>query len=193
MQAEATIAEFPDSAAREAAEEFRAVKAAAHGDRFAFEGLYRHHVGRIHGLCLRLTGHRETAEDCVQETFVSAWRGLARFEARSAFSTWLHRIAVNTVASRRRGLAQALETSVDGEAGEFDRHASEDMPPIDLEASIAALPEATRHVLVLVGLYGFSHQEAADALGIAVGTSKAQFHRARHMLAARLGLALEST
>jgi RNA polymerase sigma-70 factor (ECF subfamily) len=192
MQAEATIAEFPDSAAREAAEEFRAVSAAARGDRFAFEGLYRNHVGRIHGLCLRLTGHRETAEDCVQETFVSAWRGLARFEARSAFSTWLHRIAVNTVASRRRGLAQALETTVDGEAGEFDRHANEDTPPIDLEASIAALPEATRHVLVLVGLYGFSHQEAAEALGIAVGTSKAQFHRARHMLAVRLGLASES-
>jgi RNA polymerase sigma-70 factor (ECF subfamily) len=193
MQAEATIAGFPDSAAREAAEEFRAVTAAARGDRFAFERLYRNHVGRIHGLCLRLTGHRETAEDCVQETFVSAWRGLARFEARSAFSTWLHRIAVNTVASRRRGLAQALETTVDGEAGEFDRHANEDPPPIDVEESIAALPEATRHVLVLVGLYGFSHQETADALGIAVGTSKAQFYRARHMLAARLGLALEST
>jgi RNA polymerase sigma-70 factor (ECF subfamily) len=192
MQAEATIADFSNPAARESAEEFKAITAAAGGDRIAFEGLYKRHVGRIHGLCLRLTGHRETAEDCVQETFVSAWRSLGRFEARSAFATWLHRIAVNTVLSRRRALANSLETTVDGEAGEFDQRAGDDAPPLDLEASIAALPDATRHVLVLVGLYGFSHKEAADALGIAIGTSKAQFHRARHMLATRLGLVMES-
>jgi RNA polymerase sigma-70 factor (ECF subfamily) len=193
MGVTARVVEFPDPAAREAAEESRAVAAAAGGDRSAFERLYRCHVGRIHGLCLRLTGHRETAEDCVQETFVSAWRGLARFQSRSAFATWLHRIAVNTVLSRQRGLAYALESAGDGPSGALDRQAADDAPPLDLEAAIAALPDGARHVLVLVGLYGFSHEEAAGALGIAIGTSKAQLYRARQILAARLDLVLEST
>ena len=191
------MTDFPQSAAPAvvaagAVEESRTVAAAAAGSRFAFEQLYRCHVGRVYGLCLRLTGHRETAEDCVQETFVNAWRGLARFEARSAFSTWLHRIAVNTVMvrQRRRGPELRLVQPWDSDAVD-ERQASEDAPPLDLEAAIAALPPGARHVLVLVGLYGFSHEEAADALGIAIGTSKAQFHRARHILAERLELSPE--
>ena len=185
------MVDFPAVAARVLADEREAIAAAAGGSQSAFEQLYRSHAGRIYGLCLRLTGHRETAEDCVQETFVSAWRGLARFEARCAFATWLHRIAVNTVMARQRGRAAALESTSDASAGELDRRASEEAPPLDLEAAIAALPEGARHVLVLAGLYGYSHEEAADALGIAVGTSKAQLHRARRMLAARLDLSLE--
>jgi RNA polymerase sigma-70 factor (ECF subfamily) len=188
----ATI-EFPDAAARAAMDERKAIAAAVTGSRPAFERLYRLHAGRGHAWCMRLTGHRETAEDCVQETFISAWRALPRFEARSAFATWLHRIAVNTVMARHRGLAQAYETGA-GEAGAaFESHAqaAEDMPPLDLEAAIAALPAGARQVLVLVGIYGFSHEEAADALNIAVGTSKAQLHRARQILAARLDLSPE--
>src|SRR5208282_5802167 len=113
-------------------------------------------------------------EDCVQEAFVSAWRALPTFETRSAFSTWLHRIAVNTVMSRRRGLARAFEATGEVDARELDRRAAEDAPPLDVEAAIAGLPDGARHVLVLVGLYGFSHADAARGLGIAVGTSKAQ-------------------
>jgi len=167
------------------------VTAAASGDRIAFERLYRRHAGRIHGLCLRLTGHRETAEDCVQETFVQAWRGLERFEGRSAFATWLHRIAVNAVLARRRGLRQQMEITVNAESDEIDRRAVDAPPPLDLEAAIAALPDGARHVLVLVGIYGFSHAEAAESLDIAIGTSKAQFHRARRLLAAHLELPTE--
>ena len=189
----ATLADFPDAAARALAEERRAIAAAAAGSHPAFETLYRRHAARVYGLCLRLTGQRETAEDCVQETFVSAWRGLARFEARSAFSTWLHRIAVNSVMARQRLRATAMEVGIE-EAGErAEPSVSEDTPPLDLEAAIAALPDGARHVLVLVGLYGYGHEEAADALGIAVGTSKAQLHRARRMLAARLNLPAEDT
>src|SRR3974390_2881937 len=103
------VVEFPAAAAREAVEDARAVAAAARGDRRAFERLYRQHVGRVHALCLRLAGHRETAEDCGQEAFVSAGRALPTFEARSQFSTWLHRIAVNSVLARQRGLAARLE------------------------------------------------------------------------------------
>lgn len=185
------VVEFPDGGAREALEDAHAVEAAARGDRRAFERLYRRHVGRVHALCLRLAGHRETAEDCVQEAFVSAWRALPAFEARSRFSTWLHRIAVNTVLARHRGLAARLESTAGDDAEILDRRSVEDAPPIDLEAAIAALPDGARHVLVLVGLYGFSHEEVSTELGIAVGTSKAQLHRARQLLAARLGLAAE--
>ena len=188
LAAVAEVVEFPDAEAREALEDARAVEAAARGDRRAFERLYRRHVGRIHALCLRLAGHRETAEDCVQETFVSAWRALPAFEARSRFSTWLHRIAVNSVLARQRGLASRLESTTDAAPEALDRRAVEDTPPLDLETAIAALPEGARHVLVLVGVYGFSHEQAAAELGIAVGTSKAQLHRARQILSARLGL-----
>jgi RNA polymerase sigma-70 factor, ECF subfamily len=174
-------------------EERSLIAAAAKGSRVAFEHLYRSHVARVYGLCLRLTGQRETAEDCVQETFINAWRGLARFQARSAFATWLHRIAVNTVTARYRGRAAMLEASAGQSACAEDGQAIDDSPPLDLESAIAALPAGARHVLVLVGLYGFSHEEAAEALEIAVGTSKAQLHRARALLAARLDLSLEST
>jgi RNA polymerase sigma-70 factor (ECF subfamily) len=193
MQATAQVVDFRDAAQREAVAERATVVAAIAGDRQAFEKLYRRHAARLHGLCLRLTGHRETAEDCVQEAFVSAWRALPGFETRSAFATWLHRIAVNTVLARRRGLAAALEHTVDGEIGDLDRRHADTTPALDVEAAIAALPDGARHVLVLVGLYGFSHEEAADALDIAVGTSKAQLHRARALLAAQLGLDPEAT
>lgn len=188
MYATAKVVDFPDQAARDSAAERATVAAAARGDQRAFESLYRRHAPRIHGLCLRLTGHRETAEDCTQEAFVSAWRALPGFETRSAFGTWLHRIAVNTVLARGRGLAAKLEHTVDGDLGDLDRRSAETLPALDVESAIGALPDGARHVLVLVGLYGFSHEECAEALGIAPGTSKAQLHRARGLLAARLGL-----
>jgi len=191
VQASAATIDFPDAAARAALDERRAIAAAAAGSRPAFERLYRLHAGRVHALCMRLTGHRETAEDCVQETFISAWRALPRFEARSAFATWLHRIAVNAVMARHRARAQAHETAASEAGTAFESQAAEDTPPLDLEAAIGALPAGARQVLVLVGIYGFSHEEAADTLNIAVGTSKAQLHRARQILAARLDLSQE--
>src|ERR1700736_6901597 len=85
------------------------IAAAAAGDVAAFEHLYRQFAPRVYGLCLRLTGQREAAEDCTQESFVAAWRALGDFEQRSRFSTWLHRIAVHTVLARRRGLRVQYE------------------------------------------------------------------------------------
>src|SRR5271155_479622 len=87
------------------------ILAAASGDVAAFERLYRQFSPRIYGLCLRLTGQREAAEDCTQESFVAAWRGLPGFEQRSRFTTWLHRIAVHTVLARRKGLRVAYEVA----------------------------------------------------------------------------------
>lgn len=163
------------------------ISAAAGGDLHAFEDLYRLFAPRVFGLCLRLTGQREAAEDCTQESFVAAWRALGKFEQRSRFSTWLHRIAVHTVLSRRRGLRVVREVP-EPEHGLPEIEGPDGAPPLDLERGIAGLPEGARHVLVLVGIYGFSHAEAAAMLGIAAGTCKAQLHRARGLLSAALGL-----
>jgi RNA polymerase sigma-70 factor (ECF subfamily) len=167
-----------------------ALAAASRGDRRAFERLYRRHAPEIHGLCLRMTGRRDVAEDCTQEAFISAWRALPGFQHRSRFSTWLHRIAVNAVLARRRGLAAAqeslalsLEDILPSAAGDADAAG-----PLDLERAIERLPEGARHVLVLVGIFGHSHEEAGAMLGIAAGTCKAQLHRARQLLSRQLGL-----
>jgi RNA polymerase sigma-70 factor (ECF subfamily) len=164
------------------------IAAAVKGDVRAFERLYVLFAPTVYGLCLRLTGQRESAEDCTQEAFVAAWRALGRFERRSRFSTWLQRIAIRTVLARRRGLRFKNEVA-EPPAGLPDvADAGSGAPPLDVERAIAALPEGARHVLVLVGIYGYSHAEAARSLGVAEGTCKAQLHRARSLLTAALGL-----
>ena len=156
-------------------------------DATAFESLYRLHVDRVYGLCLRMTGNVAEAEDCTQETFIQAWNKLERFRGDSAFATWLHRIAVNTVLGRIRKSKR-----------EHDRIqvvADTDRSPVteadtgelrDLAAAVDRLPEGARHVFVLYAVYGYSHDEASSMLGIAPGTSKAQLHRARRLLAQQL-------
>ena len=157
----------------------------------AFERLYRDHVGRVYGLCLRLTRDPAGAEDCAQEAFVNAWRALGRFETRSSFATWLHRIAVNVVLSRRRRPFEQVElTPHDSEQVETEREWALDTPVEvgEIEAAIAGLPDGARDVLVLCGIYGYSHGETAQMLGVAEGTCKAQLHRARGLLRAKLHL-----
>ena len=167
------------------------VTRACRGDAGAFEDLYRQHVGRVYGLCLRMTGHRESAEDLTQDTFVSAWRSLPGYEGRSSFSTWLHRIAVNAVLAKRRGPQGRNEISMTDDSGEqmdFETDAAMDeATPIDIERAIAGLPPGARDIVVLHGIYGYSHEEAAGMLGVAVGTCKAQLHRARHLMRTRMG------
>ena len=174
----------PDTPLGEPAE---TLAAATQGDLVAFEQLYRRYAPQVYGLCLRLTGQRETAEDCTQDCFVDAWRALERFQGRSAFGTWLHAIAVRCVLSRRRGLRARFEVSVPEESLPEPVDVSWEQP-LDVERAIARLPQGARDVLVLVGIYGYSHQEAGRLLGVAEGTCKAQLHRARQLLAAALNL-----
>jgi RNA polymerase sigma-70 factor (ECF subfamily) len=163
------------------------VERARRGDAKAFERLYRDHVGRLHGLCLRMTRNPDLAADCVQDAFIKAWKALPKFEARASFSTWLHRIAVNTVLERRRGPSNA-EISVEDPTVHEEPVMVLDTPveEEELEAAIESLPQGARDALVLCGLYGYEHAEAASMLGIAVGTCKAQLHRARGLLKERL-------
>jgi RNA polymerase sigma-70 factor, ECF subfamily len=163
------------------------IAAAIAGDLPAFERLYRQYAPAVYGLCLRLTGERTAAEDCTQESFVAAWRALPSFERRSRFATWLHRIAVNTVLNRRRRPASIYEVPTAGDGLPDTADMSAGPPPVDLEKAIAALPEGARGVLVLVGIYGYTHAEAAAMLAIAEGTCKAQLHRARGLIAAAMG------
>jgi RNA polymerase sigma-70 factor (ECF subfamily) len=161
---------------------------AAKGDQRAFEQLYRSHVDRVYGLCLRMTHNTATAEDCTQQAFIKAWDALPRFERRSAFTTWLHRIAVNVVLGQRRSrhehepVLAAVEEKLEGAT--FDTP----MEVAEIEAAIRTLPQGARDVLVLSGIYGHSHAEIAQMLGVAEGTCKAQLHRARRLLRERLGL-----
>jgi RNA polymerase sigma-70 factor (ECF subfamily) len=164
------------------------VQRARSGDRRAFERLYRQHAGRVYGLCLRMTRDAQLAEDCTQETFINAWRALGKFETRSSLSTWLHRIAVNVSLAKRRKTGP-VEPSPEEEQGIASEWALETPVEVhEIESAIAALPEGARDALVLHALYGYSHGEAAQMLGIAEGTCKAQLHRARALLRERLGV-----
>lgn len=169
------------------------VTAARKGDMKAFERLYRLHSGKVMGLCLRMTRRRDVAEDCVQQTFIRAWRSLAAFEGRSAFGTWLHRIAVNEVLTHERNHGTRAESDSDAvddvhaEPGELQR-AYDAAEVMDVERALATLPPGSRHVVVLQTVYGYSHEEVAEMLGIAVGTCKAQLHRGRRLLRERMGL-----
>jgi RNA polymerase sigma-70 factor, ECF subfamily len=160
-----------------------------------FAAFYRLHVARVYALCLRLTGEPALAEDCTQECFISAWRALAGFRGASSHATWLHRIAVNAVLGQRRRGRSDLACNADqlDETACAVADTAASTGTLDVETALARLPPGARDIVVLVGIYGHSHQEAADFLGIAVGTSKAQLHRGRRLLAGHLGLAMEST
>ncbi len=156
------------------------------GDIKAFEQLYRRHVGRVNGLCLRMTRDQDVADDCVQETFIKAWRALAGFESRASLATWLHRIAVNVVLERRRRPERREESIEDMHDLEEQWNLDTPVETAELEAAIESLPSGARDVLLLSGIYGYDHAETASMLGIAIGTCKAQLHRARALLRDRI-------
>ena len=133
------------------------VRAAQGGDVDAFEKLYRHFAGLVYGLCLRILASPADAEDCVQLTFTKAWARLERFEGRSEFGTWLHRIAVNEalMEERRRKRQFQLVRAQDEPASEKSGTGA----ALDIEAAIAGLPMRRRHVFVLKAVYGYSHEE----------------------------------
>lgn len=160
------------------------VRRAVAGDITAFEQLYRDHVGRVHGAILRLVGmDRARAEELTQDAFVRAWQKLSSFRHESSFSTWLYRLGVNTALMELRG--RRNEDSVDNAAlelaagGEVPFCAAERG---DLERAVSKLPPRARAVLVLHDVEGWKHEEISIELGMAVGSSKAQLHRARGLL-----------
>ena len=168
------------------------VSRAQSGDPEAFEVVYRAHAGRVYALCLRMSADPGRAAELTQDVFVRAWEKLGSFRGESAFSSWLHSLAVNVVLNALRSERRRSEEPLDeGDAQDEGTtpHAPRPTSPdvvIDLEAAIASLPPMARQVVVLHDLEGYEHAEIGRMLGIAEGTSKAHCFRARRLLRERL-------
>ena len=161
---------------------------AARGDAQAFRRLYEENVGRVHALARRMVGF-DRATELTQDVFVRAWQKLHTFRGEARFSTWLHRLAVNLILSKRASFAierarflgddEVLER-IETRPGGRDHN-------MDFERAIAQLPNGARMVFVLHDVEGYRHEEIAGLLGVTTGTTKAQLHRARMLLRGHLG------
>jgi RNA polymerase sigma-70 factor (ECF subfamily) len=156
---------------------------AASGDAHAFERLYRNHLARIHSLIRRMLSDDE-ADEVTQDIFVRAWQKLGTFRGESAFGTWLHRLAINVILGRREALGTRRKRYLEGDTMLELVPARRSAPEtaMDMETAIGLLPDGAREVFVLHDIEGYRHEEIAEMLGLAAGTSKSQLHRARMAL-----------
>lgn len=156
----------------------------------AFKRLYDKYLGKVYGLCLRMTGSRQLAEEATQEVFIQVWRKIDTFKGDSSFSTWLHSLTANTTISymrKQKNWLQRMVHSDDYEEMAQQLPAGAATDEQHLQACLARLPERARLVFVLHAIEGYRQEEIAISLGIAVGTVKAQFHRARELMENWLG------
>lgn len=177
-----------DAAENQPSLELDEVALAAAGDTAAFERLYRRHLNRVHGLARWLVGPDE-AEDAVQDVFIRVWQKLSQFEGRSAFGTWLHRLAVSVMLRRRETRGIREKRHVAGDEG-YAAVAGVSVTPelrVAIEAAVDRLPDGAREVFVLHDMEGYRHEEIGDLLGVTSGTSRSQLHRARTILREFLG------
>ncbi len=160
------------------------------GDHSAFAHIYSLHKRRIYSLCLRMVGNIAEAEDLTQEAFLQLHRKIATFRGDSAFSTWLHRLAVNVVLMqlRKKGLSlisldEAMEPAVEERPGRSfgapDPSLSGAIDRLAMQRAIDRLPAGYRLIFVLHDIEGFEHNEIADMLACSIGNSKSQLHKAR--------------
>jgi RNA polymerase sigma-70 factor (ECF subfamily) len=171
---------------------------AQQGDEEAFAALFEAHKRRVYSLCLRMTGNTAEAEDLAQEAFLQLFRKISTFRGESAFSTWLHRLAVNVVLMhlRKKGLQQisldetdnSQDEPVKRDYGSDDRRLTGSVDRIGLQNAIADLPPGYRTVFVLHDVEGYEHNEIAEIMKCSVGNSKSQLHKARMKLRERLRL-----
>jgi len=133
-----------------------------------------------------MSGSRSKGEELTQDVFVRTWEKLPQFRGESAFSTWLHRLAVNVVLNARKSegkqAARTDESGVDDERWDEGARAPMYIERMDLAEAIAKLPTGARRVFVLHDVEGYKHEEIAELCGITSGGSKAQLHRARLLL-----------
>ena len=182
--------------ATKAAADAQLIARAQRGDEEAFTALFEAHKRRVYSLCLRMTGNTAEAEDLAQEAFLQLYRKTSTFRGESAFSTWLHRLAVNVVLMhlRKKGLQQiSLDESdtsqdepVKRDYGSDDRRLTGSVDRIGLQKAIADLPPGYRAVFVLHDVEGYEHNEIAEIMNCSVGNSKSQLHKARMKLRERL-------
>jgi RNA polymerase sigma-70 factor, ECF subfamily len=178
--------------------EAEAVQRARNGDQTVFEYLYRLHSRRVYALCLRMVGNTTEAEDLTQEAFLLLLRKIHTFRGESAFSTWLHRLAVNLVLMRLRKKSPPI-VSIEATLDLDDETASPSIDigapdllleglidRINLERCLKRLPAGYRAIFVLHDIQGYEHREIAEILGRSVGDSKSQLHKARTRLREQL-------
>ncbi len=182
---------------RDAGSDEELVASARAGDARSFASLFDRHQDRVYQMAFRILGHREDALDAAQEVFLAIHRGLAAFEGKSRFTTWLYRITVNRCRDELRRRASVRHTRPQplrpGEAdpvapgpGPAARAADVELHGV-LEQRLRELPDELREILVLREIESLAYEEIADALAIPVGTVRSRLHRARSLLAERLG------
>ena len=174
--------------------EAEAIRRAQQGDAGAFERIYRLHNRRVYALCLRMVGNTAEAEDLTQEAFLQLFRKIGTFRGESAFSTWLHRLAVNVVLMRLRkktvsatSLDEQSETDDENSApkkdpGMEDLRLSGSVDRVNLERAVQQLSPGYRSVFVLHDIQGYEHNEIAAIMKCSIGNSKSQLHKARMRL-----------
>jgi RNA polymerase sigma-70 factor (ECF subfamily) len=173
--------------------EWDLIKAVQGGDKQAYNRLYQQYIGQVYGLCYRLTGEKMLAEDAAQEVFIQLWRKIGNFKGDSKFSTWLHTVTSNITISyirKQKGWLHKMfniEDPVVMEQGAGHPVAEASSSSVDIESYVARLPDRARIVFVLHAIEGYRHEEIATMTNMAVGSSKAQFHRAKQLLKEWMG------
>jgi RNA polymerase sigma-70 factor (ECF subfamily) len=172
--------------------EAEAIERAKSGDAEAFEVLYNLHKRRVYSLCLRMTTNAAEAEDLTQEAFLQLFRKIGTFRGESAFSTWLHRMAVNVVLMRLRKkglqvvpLEETIETEEETpkkELGAADPVLAGSIDRLQMQKAVDSLPPGYRTIFVLHDVEGYEHNEIAEIAGCSIGNSKSQLHKARMKL-----------
>jgi RNA polymerase sigma-70 factor, ECF subfamily len=174
--------------------EAQAIRLAQEGDASAFEHIYRLHSRRVYSLCLRMAGNSIEAEDLTQDIFLQVFRKIRTFRGEAAFSTWLHRLAVNIVLMRLRKKTPAqtsLEevTEPNDESvrlpkglGEHDPRLTGLLDRVNIYRALEQLPPDYRLIFVLHDVQGYHHNEISEILGCSVSNSKSRLHRARMRL-----------
>lgn len=167
------------------------IERALAGDTAAFEDLMRRHEQRVFAVCLRTLRDREAALDATQDTFITVFRKLDRFDGRAAFTTWLHRVAVNTCLDQLRRRKRRPTSQLDDRLDPSDERAAETVESAglrpELDRALASIPAEYADAVVLVDVLGYGTEDAAEVLGVARGTVKSRVFRGRRLLAEILG------
>jgi RNA polymerase sigma-70 factor (ECF subfamily) len=168
--------------------ETECIRRARAGDGAAIRELYQRYAPRVYAVVRRLAGDDALAEDWAQEAWVRAFRALPTFRGDARFSTWLHRIAVNSALHGRRGRERRVsrETALLPDTLTHAARTDQAVLRISLQRALDALPAGMRQIVVLHDVEGYTHEEIGELLGIAAGTSKSQLFKARTRLRAIL-------
>jgi RNA polymerase sigma-70 factor (ECF subfamily) len=166
------------------------VQRAQSGDEQAFAALFQSHKKRVYSVCLLMTKNISEAEDLTQEAFLQVFRSVSSFRGDSAFSTWLYRVAVNTVLMKLRRRKSPPIVSLDEpvspespslrrDVGKADPDLTGAIDRITLRRAMQELPEGCRQIFTLHEVEGYQHHEIAEMLDCSVGNSKSQLHKAK--------------